>query len=133
MGTPEKANSAHTPTPLATSYREIPGDKNGMMSQQIYDATGETIANCAWHPFEDEHGIFRTDREANAAFIVKACNNHEKLVKALEDARDALLSDPPVGPQKTVLADDVIYHLSGQRVGHALEAIRSLLRDIAGE
>lgn len=30
------------------------------------------------------------EREANAAFITKACNSHDALVKALEQARDVL-------------------------------------------
>lgn len=47
--------------------------------------------------------------------------------KALEAAKEALLSNAPHGPQKTVCVDGVIYHLDGQTVGHALNLIRAAL------
>jgi hypothetical protein len=47
--------------------------------------------------------------------------------EALEAAKEALLSSAPSGPEKTVCADDVIYHLSGQKCGWALNKVRAAL------
>lgn len=35
--------------------------------------------------------IADVDTKANAAFIVTACNNHDKLIEALKSARDVLV------------------------------------------
>jgi hypothetical protein len=50
------------------------------------------------------------------------------LVKALEDAKRALCSDPPHGPQKSLMPNDTaIYHLDAQTCSSALCSIREAL------
>ena len=71
----------------------------------------------------------REDVEANARLIAAA----PEMYAAIDTAIEALLSDPPAGPQKSVLADDVVYHLSGQMVGHALEKLRAAKSKARGE
>lgn len=46
---------------------------------------------------------------------------------ALRRVYDALMSDPPHGPQKHVGPDDVIYQLDGQLMYHAINAARDAL------
>lgn len=78
----------HTPTPWATEYRK---GQNSFYGQDIYEAaTGETIATAAWYPVALSDTHTTTNREANAAFIVKAVNCHDDLVAALEEARSAV-------------------------------------------
>jgi hypothetical protein len=78
--------SRHTPGPWSTSYRE--GRDGGMWRQDIYDVHGETIATCAWYRVPTADG-YTTNREANAEFIVRACNSHAELLAALKELRDA--------------------------------------------
>lgn len=51
------------------------------------------------------------------------------LKEALELMARALLSDPPDGPQKNVVGDDVIYRLDGQTMYLALNAVRDALAE----
>ncbi|QDJ96142.1 hypothetical protein KE336_gp29 [Aeromonas phage 4_D05] len=62
--------SKHTPEPWSTEYRER---HDGMYSQEIFDLSGETIAQLAWYPIKLKTGV-GTNREANARRIV-ACVN----------------------------------------------------------
>lgn len=57
-------------------------------------------------------GLTDEENAANAAFIVRACNSHATLVKALEDMRrlaasleDMLKDGQPMDPDTQVLAD----------------------------
>ncbi len=70
-----------TPGPWAQSHRN---NKRGMSATEIYDTSGETIATLAWYPVEKGNGVTATAREANAAFICLAVNNHDALVEALK-------------------------------------------------
>lgn len=62
----------HTPTPYKQEWE----------GKAVLGASGEYVAQC-----QKETGV---DPVANAAFIVLACNNHDKLVEALEDVRENL-------------------------------------------
>jgi hypothetical protein len=53
---------------------------------QVFDATGNIIADCKWTNHTPEH------RMANAAFIVRACNSHEELLGACEKVLDIINS-----------------------------------------
>lgn len=66
-------------------------------------------------------------RRAIVSEITRLRADNERLREALRVAETALLSDPPIGPQKSVYSDDVIYHLDGQTVGCALRVIRGAL------
>ena len=72
----------HTPGPWSQSHRQSPHD--GMYRTQVYDASGETIATCAWYPVETEYGT-ETNREANAALIVHAVNSHDALITFVKE------------------------------------------------
>jgi hypothetical protein len=83
----------HTPLPWATD------------GTYIVARFGPTIADCSKSP-----SMPWPERRANVAFIIKAVNNHDMLVKALRDvmdasndpyevARNALATLAPVGPQ----------------------------------
>jgi len=65
----------HTPTPYTTQR----------------DANGELAL---WHGNDNllcgESDLSLEEREANAAFIVKACNNFHKMLQAMKDAHDVL-------------------------------------------
>jgi len=66
----------HTPGPWVNDE-----GLHNMMEFRIYSPTGRVIARL------QDFTTFREDveeAEANAAFIVRACNAHEELVKALE-------------------------------------------------
>lgn len=62
--------SNHAHEPWATEYRER---HDGMYSQEIFDLSGETIAQLAWYPIKLKTGV-GTNREENARRIV-ACVN----------------------------------------------------------
>ena len=54
------------------------------------------------------------------------------MYEALGKAHDALLTDPPHGPQKSIIGDETIYHLDGQSVGYALDLIRAAIAKAEG-
>lgn len=60
----------------------------GNYPRSLVVANGKQIANC-YIP-KEESNISREQAEANAAFIVLACNNFDKLVEALNDCVLAL-------------------------------------------
>ena len=71
----------HTPTPWECDWGTIPPDGPGTYCD-VYTDGGDTIIARVNDCIERGH--------ANAAFIVKAVNNHEALVKALKLARDRI-------------------------------------------
>ena len=71
-----KKQTGHTPTPWI--FKE--GYHNNSM---IYSENAELIS------------VFQDDNKANAQFIVKACNAHEELVKALKKALDIIENEYP--------------------------------------
>ena len=77
-------NAKHTPTPWETG---------SLMSRvQVWPAGWPVpmcVADCAAKYAPESNG----EQCANAAFIVRACNNFEELVKALERAVDHLIMD----------------------------------------
>lgn len=93
--------TAHTPTPWVR-------DPRSGRTTMVYsdDATGSAIADCAPSMVHRS----QAECEANAAFIVRACNAHDELVEALS----ALLSlhgtphqDEWLNPQAFKFAQDV--------------------------
>lgn len=80
---PSSKSDGHTKLPWRTEYRER---KDGTYGQDIFDTDGEAIATCSWYPVEKDNGrSIVTNREANAALIVEAVNNHHRLTS--ENAR----------------------------------------------
>jgi hypothetical protein len=71
----------HTPGPWGTAYRKTARG----YAQDIFDAQGLSIATSAWYPVAVSETTTGTNREANAKFIVRACNSHAVLVEALND------------------------------------------------
>ena len=74
----------HTPTPWYTGKYSM---QCGAAADHIYSRQSrepsEGIARCyAW--------VGRGEAEANASFIVRACNAHDELVEALKDAAFSL-------------------------------------------
>lgn len=67
----EVAVIEHTKEPWGQAYRK---GFDGMYRQQVFDATGNTIATLAWHPVKIDDRTTTTNREANARRIV-ACVN----------------------------------------------------------
>jgi hypothetical protein len=85
----------HTPTPW--EYRPARHDDWGWIrGPKGADGIAPLVATARsgkWEPeaMLDEHRINKTDPYGpNALFIVKAVNNHDALVKALEEAKAAL-------------------------------------------
>jgi hypothetical protein len=64
-----------------------------------YDMQTQTLARA--------HGRTLAEAEANAAFIVKACNAHDALVSALH-ATLALLNDPDAGEDEATALERVV-------------------------
>jgi hypothetical protein len=74
----------HGPTPFKFG--------NTMSEQRmVLDAKGKYVCNVQIHQTPRSFGLFdEPQREANAAFIVRACNSHEQLVAALRGAHGAI-------------------------------------------
>lgn len=71
-------NSQHTPTPWQL--------QDGLSNRNITTSEGDCIARVDMAIEQDEQGKWHPNHEvteANAAFIVRACNSHEALVEAL--------------------------------------------------
>ena len=66
----------HTPTP----WHQV--DNTGAL---VIDLNGNVMAHCA---VQDE--LPMTERQANAAFIVRAVNSHEELIEALKEVTEWL-------------------------------------------
>lgn len=76
-----------TPLPWAVSKgkaRRVTA--NGVL---ICNATLRNMGTTA----QNKYGKLEADAEANAAFIVRACNNHDALLEALEEAEVLLSGD----------------------------------------
>ena len=75
-----------TPLPWAQSHREYydPFFNGNMYSTQVYCLDGQTIATLSWYPDYRADGSVGTHREANAQYIVTACNAFPDLLKALQ-------------------------------------------------
>ena len=80
---------AHTPGPWESQPLET-GDDAGV-SIIGSDLGGLVCASLPW-PSEIDSGDY-SRVEANAAFIVRACNSHYQLVDALREAIDAIEDD----------------------------------------
>lgn len=76
--------SKHTPTPWRVDFLSDCHKRQRPYISNTDDRNHRAIAeiNYAWQNGTDS-GVQRID-EANAAFIVKAVNNHEKLIRMLE-------------------------------------------------
>ncbi len=68
--------SKHTPVPWATEH--MTGD-----CWLIYDAEGEGIARTCEPGVDGARNYSDEENEANARLIVRACNAHKELLKAL--------------------------------------------------
>ena len=119
----------HTPTPWA--YRSSPHDDWGWIrGPKTDDGIAPLVAMARSGKWEqegelDQHRINKTDPYgANAAFIVKAVNNHDALVKALTDLCDEVASEEQHGDG----ADD-----SGCQTCRAHKRARKLLRAVVGD
>ena len=75
--------AAHTPTPWATEGSFV-----------IHPASGMTVADCQLHRDTPEE---KGEDNANAAFIVRACNSHAALVEALKAIREEATAYPEGG------------------------------------
>jgi hypothetical protein len=125
MTEPKQPQTKHTPLPWKTDIRE-----NGWFDNSIIDESGECVAvaqvmNC-------DYGTLPTAR-ANAAFIVKAVNNHEKLLEmvktllAIDTHRpDFSVSNFSDEEKRRIVADWI---LEGIR---AKEKANALLKEIEG-
>lgn len=98
--------SKHTPTPWEVTRGKV------IWIDSIYEATGP-IATL----IPEVEGV--DDQDANAVFIVKACNNHDALVSAL----GGLLTECALAAMDgvSVPADSEACRLSR----HALKAVKS--------
>lgn len=78
----------HTPTPWSISGRKMKPSSEPygiIITGERSDGFQSSVAFCARHP-----GIDTSAAEANAAFIIKAVNNHDALVRALTVAAERL-------------------------------------------
>lgn len=73
--------SKHTPGPW-----QIAKDNYGV--ERIWDSQLDCDIACC----EGDGSIPHEQRQANAGFIVQACNSHDSMVKALEAAKVAILN-----------------------------------------
>lgn len=75
--TPVQPESAHTPTPWAFDLEEITDE--GSYHEAMIAVSDQEVGRA--------FGMSRKECEANAAFICRAVNHHQKLVDALINAR----------------------------------------------
>lgn len=75
--------SKHTPGPWH-AYALRHADKSPVYGYQIRDAAHNILATLAEYGMHAGAPLSPVTREANAAFIVRACNAHDDLVAALE-------------------------------------------------
>ena len=75
----------HTPTPWSIERNK----ERGIIWIDALDAPSEGIADLYHrHGIGTEDFVAKRDAEANAAFIVRACNSFDALVAALKEARE---------------------------------------------
>jgi hypothetical protein len=91
----EMSNAKHTPTPWWVAQSAGPGI---LAVDAIDPADGNLFAVCEIFGINDmrEHS---PEAEANAAFIVRACNCHNQLVAALKALYDAVDSSVELTPE----------------------------------
>lgn len=101
----------HTPTPwtAAAKYSSVVG-------VPIVNQQGKRVGNTAIPAMPREWDHLKRQAEIDAAFIVKAVNNHDALVRALEKIS---AMDP-----KGIRADDL---------GRAASIAREAIQGVAGE
>ena len=81
----------HTKVPWESWPAKIPNGTEQSMDYGILDGDGELIAECFEKVGRTSEGRFiERPANANAAFIVRACNAHEQLVAALEKAVETI-------------------------------------------
>ena len=97
----------HTKLPWLQAHRI---KANGMYGTEIFSKDGRTIAELAWYPKPMDSGVIGTYRQANAEFIITACNNHEKLLAALKGAR-------------SLVARSMSHDVEGKELCHKLDKI----------
>lgn len=95
--------------PMHTPLRWVQGQDG----TSVISASGHDVAKC--------YGDTIEEAKANAVFIVRACNNHQRLVKALQDTRDWLESFS-VPPSSTIAEKE-----------EALAVIRTAIADAEKE
>lgn len=80
------AENQHTPEPWATDYRQFTGiDGIDAYAQEIFDSSGNPIAQLEWYPVYLGNGVTGTNRKANAKRIVLCVNALEGVpTEALE-------------------------------------------------
>jgi hypothetical protein len=84
-------SSSHTPTPWFVAYRE---DGTPIIDAE-YQPHGLVCELAKQYPQDD--GVRSLDAEqANAAFIVRACNSHAALVEALEEIQRTADAHPMI-------------------------------------
>lgn len=80
-----------TPPPWVCGDESDPNQRGNIYS---HDATGSIIASCKDFIYAPRD---ESEQNANAAFIVKACNCHDELVTALKRSLNWLSSYPGNG------------------------------------
>lgn len=77
-----RLREAATPGTWATEYRRR---ENGMYEKDVFQVeNGKTIAKIVWYPKELGNGVTLSYRDANADYIVAACNAVHELVQRIE-------------------------------------------------
>ncbi len=78
--------SEHTKTPWKLYKAKLRPDISDVVIVEVQDQNGKSIIK--WGGFDGQK-----NRDTNAAFIVRACNSHERLVMACERAKLILESE----------------------------------------
>jgi hypothetical protein len=67
---------------MTTEHSTLPWEagNHSAIAGRIFDALGDDVASCRFAAHENPELA-----QANAAFIVKACNAHDELIKALRE------------------------------------------------
>lgn len=103
----------HTPTPWKISGRKMKPSSEPygiLLTGERSDGFQSSVAYCARHP-----GVDTPTAEANAAFIIKAVNNHDMLVKAIADIKQATLNGS--------VCDDVAWFGPGETLHDFCESV----------
>ncbi len=79
----------HTPTPWEMDSRTEDGFTNYIIYSSVDEKPGQ---NVIVDTFNAEHTFCSEDRLDNAAFIVRACNSHEKLLEVAKNSGALLLA-----------------------------------------
>ena len=78
----------HTPTPWNLNGRHIDAEKGNKLIVSL----------------RSEHDA---ENLANAAFIVRACNSHDALVEALENAKAEIISEIDTNTSTNILLNEI--------------------------